>query len=87
MTVNAAALALEMALALVAADRVVPVQPDQGCCQECVAGIITHGDGHTTPCPCPANCSCKRKTKSVPQCETGSCPLPPSSSKSKSTTK
>lgn len=24
---------------------------------ECVGGVITHGDGHTTPCPCkPCRC-------------------------------
>lgn len=79
MSVSVAALALEMALALVAADRVAPPKPDKGCCQECVNGVITHGDGHTTSCPCPADCSCKKKSKS--QCETGSCPSPPSSSK------
>lgn len=75
---NLAALSLEMALALCAADRPVAPQPSPGCCQECVGGIITHGDGHKTPCPCPATCSCKSKSKQEKQpCETGSCQLQP----------
>jgi hypothetical protein len=29
------------------------------CCGQCKCGIITHGDGHKTPCPCPTTCKCK----------------------------
>lgn len=42
------------------------------CCGRCRNGVITHGDGHTTPCPCPADCKCKRKAE--PVCD--SCPKP-----------
>jgi hypothetical protein len=36
-----------------------PAAPE--CCCQCVNGVITHGDGHKTPCPCPPDCKCKRK--------------------------
>ena len=29
------------------------------CCGQCKNGVITHGDGHRTPCPCPPDCKCK----------------------------
>lgn len=39
-----------------------PAAPQvQECCGLCKNGIITHGDGHTTPCPCPPTCKCKKK--------------------------
>lgn len=41
------------------------------CCGRCKNGVITHGDGHTTPCPCPADCACKKKG-----CD-GTCPPKP----------
>lgn len=31
------------------------------CCGLCKNGVITHGDGHKTPCPCPPECKCKQK--------------------------
>jgi hypothetical protein len=44
------------------------------CCGRCKNGVITHGDGHTTPCPCPSDCKCKAKTLvHEPICITGSC--------------
>lgn len=44
------------------------------CCGRCKNGVITHGDGHSTPCPCPASCKCKAKTLvHDPICITGSC--------------
>lgn len=33
----------------------------QECCGQCKGGVITHGDGHTTPCPCKPECKCKQK--------------------------
>jgi hypothetical protein len=30
------------------------------CCGLCKGGVITHGDGHKSPCPCPETCDCKR---------------------------
>jgi hypothetical protein len=33
----------------------------QECCGLCKNGVITHGDGHTTPCPCPPDCKCKKR--------------------------
>jgi len=33
-------------------------EPDQ-CCGLCKNGVITHADGHKTPCPCPPDCKCK----------------------------
>ena len=44
------------------------------CCGECRNGVITHGDGHKTPCPCPASCKCKAKSQ-TPICESGTCAL------------
>lgn len=41
------------------------------CCGRCKRGVITHGDGHQTPCPCPSDCACKKKG-----CD-GSCPVKP----------
>lgn len=29
------------------------------CCGACKGGVVTHGDGHKTPCPCPPDCLCK----------------------------
>ena len=46
-----------------------PVVSD--CCGRCKNGVITHGDGHTTPCPCPADCKCK--AKGAPICVSGTC--------------
>lgn len=35
-------------------------KPSKECCGECKGtGVITHGDGHKTPCPCPPDCKCK----------------------------
>ena len=34
----------------------------QECCGLCENGIITHGDGHKSPCPCPPDCKCKAVT-------------------------
>ena len=30
------------------------------CCGQCKCGVITHGDGHKTPCPCPPTCKCRQ---------------------------
>lgn len=49
----------------------------QECCGRCKNGVITHGDGHTTPCPCPADCKCKAKGH-PPICVSGTCKLKPS---------
>jgi hypothetical protein len=43
------------------------------CCGQCKGGIITHGDGHRTPCPCPPDCKCKQKSQ--PLCTSGTCAL------------
>ena len=75
MKISYAALALEMALALCAADRPAPPKPDGGCDHQCVNGYIIHGDGHKTPCPCPPDCKC-RKRAGATNCETGSCQQP-----------
>lgn len=32
------------------------------CCGSCKNGMVTHGDGHKTPCPCPPDCMCKAVT-------------------------
>lgn len=42
------------------------------CCGACKNGIVTHGDGHKTPCPCPPDCKCKAKST---VCESGTCTL------------
>lgn len=54
-----------------------PVASD--CCGRCKNGIITHGDGHTTPCPCPPDCKCKTKGAVVhpPICISGTCKAKP----------
>lgn len=32
------------------------------CCGLCNGtGVITHGDGHKTPCSCPPDCKCRAK--------------------------
>lgn len=47
------------------------------CCGRCKSGVITHGDGHQTPCPCPPDCKCKAKTMfHQPICVSGSCQMP-----------
>lgn len=33
----------------------------QECCGLCKDGVITHGDGHKSPCPCPPACKCKTR--------------------------
>lgn len=48
------------------------------CCGACKNGVITHGDGHKTPCPCPADCKCKTKgavthPPVIIKCENGIC--------------
>jgi hypothetical protein len=43
------------------------------CCGLCRNGVITHGDGHQTPCPCPPDCKCKTKA----ECKDGTCPAKP----------
>lgn len=43
------------------------------CCGRCTGGVITHGDGHKTPCPCPPDCKCKSRS----QCKDGTCPAKP----------
>jgi hypothetical protein len=56
----------------------------QECCGNCVGGIVTHADGHTTLCPCPPTCKCKTKaappTKSISPkampCPDGKCKKP-----------
>lgn len=54
-----------------------PVASD--CCGRCKNGILTHGDGHTTPCPCPTDCKCKTKGAVVhqPICISGTCKAKP----------
>jgi hypothetical protein len=47
----------------------------QECCGMCKNGVITHGDGHTTPCPCPPTCKCR--VKATLPCKDGSCKLQP----------
>jgi hypothetical protein len=42
----------------------------QECCGLCKGGIITHGDGHKSPCPCPPDCKCKAKA----ECKDDKCP-------------
>jgi hypothetical protein len=37
----------------------------QECCGRCKNGVITHGDGHTSPCPCPPDCKCKAKSEVI----------------------
>lgn len=39
-----------------------PAVEDVRCCGSCKGGLITHGDGHKTPCPCPPDCECKAVT-------------------------
>lgn len=40
--------------------------PATECCGACQGtGLITHGDGHKTPCPCPPDCKCKQKKDCV----------------------
>jgi hypothetical protein len=60
------------------AQPVAPVANE--CCGRCKNGVITHGDGHTTPCPCPADCKCKTKGAVVhpPICVSGTCKPKPS---------
>lgn len=36
------------------------------CCGNCVGGIVTHADGHTTLCPCPDDCPCKKAVTHSP---------------------
>jgi hypothetical protein len=45
------------------------------CCGLCVNGIVTHGDGHKTPCRCPPDCKCKAKKAEPPTCVSGTCAL------------
>lgn len=80
------ALCCEMGMAVCGASRPKPVvvRPDGKCCEDCRGtGVITHGDGHTTPCPCPPACACKKKKSTTPAvtervipCEDEYCPLP-----------
>ena len=53
--------------------RPATVAPSQ-CCGQCKNGIVTHGDGHRTPCPCPPDCKCKQKSQ-PPVCTSGTCAL------------
>jgi len=39
-------------------DKAPAPEPDEHC-GLCKDGVITHADGHKTPCPCPADCKCK----------------------------
>lgn len=53
------------------------------CCGLCKDGVVTHGDGHVTPCSCPDDCKCKAKTLAHPPaklhpCPDGKCQLKPS---------
>ena len=50
---------------VIAAEPVEPPPIVTGkCCDACKGtGVITHGDGHTTPCKCPPTCVCKRSPK------------------------
>lgn len=55
-----------------------PSQVQCKCGGQCQNGIITHGDGHKTPCPCPPDCKCKTKGAVVHppviiKCENGIC--------------
>ena len=45
------------------------------CCGACKNGVITHGDGHKTPCPCPPDCKCKVRAIAPTTCESGTCTL------------
>lgn len=50
------------------------------CCGACKNGVITHGDGHRTPCPCPPDCKCKAKGAVIHPpvqipCVSGTCTL------------
>ena len=53
------------------------------CCGLCVNGMITHGDGHKTPCPSPPDCECKLKgavhhpPAKLHACPDGKCELKP----------
>lgn len=45
-----------------------PKPDDDQCCAECKGtGVITHGDGHTTPCPCDDGCDCKKGRTATPR--------------------
>jgi len=73
-------LACEAAYVIQTTDR--PV--DGKCCGLCVNGVITHGDGHKTPCPCPPDCECRAKgavhhpPAKLHDCPGGKCQLKPS---------
>lgn len=58
--------------AAVTINQPVVVKPVDECCGNCKNGVITHGDGHKTPCPCPSTCKCKAKSQT---CESGTCTL------------
>lgn len=68
--------AVEAAYVLQAAPQIAVKQ----CCGACRNGVITHGDGHKTPCPCPDDCKCKTKgaithPPAIIRCENGTCTL------------
>lgn len=56
-----------------------PSEETTKCCGLCDAGMITHGDGHKTPCPCPPDCECKSRVTHPPikihHCPDGKCNL------------
>lgn len=62
-----AAAAVAAARSSMSTERPVPPEPAPApgkCCDDCKGtGMITHGDGHRTPCPCPGSCPCKRTKK------------------------
>jgi hypothetical protein len=60
----AAVSAARASLAVEAPPEPAPTPKPETCCSDCGGtGMITHGDGHRTPCPCPASCPCKRSKK------------------------
>lgn len=71
------------AVAVEAAYTVVTYTEETKCCGLCVDGLITHGDGHETPCACPPDCACKAKSVMhkpavLHPCPNGKCNLKPS---------
>lgn len=58
-----------------------PAKETTKCCGLCDRGMITHGDGHQTPCPCPPGCECKTAVRHPPAklhaCPDGKCELKP----------
>ena len=58
-----------------------PSEESTKCCGLCDNGVITHGDGHKTPCPCPKDCECKSRVTHPPvkihNCPDGKCELKP----------